>query len=264
MNATPLFLIGGIALLNACTTLPRPTIEAASPEADAVALVERSAEASGDPWARLREVTVAYDGEWSRLAESVQPVLVDSAYRKSSTETYRPAAEEVVQVHTGPAGNKRVTRRPGFIEVTRDGVTDTDPESRAAAALVADAYTLFTFGSSALKARAGSWSIIGQKNLAEEPCTLVQGLLRPGLGPSEADAVIAWIGDRTARLHRLQFTLNGLESTAGADVDVTFSDFRPGPFGTEWPHHFLERIRRPINAKAHEWRLVSLKAEAAR
>jgi hypothetical protein len=75
---------------------------------------------------------------------------------------------------------------------------------------------------------------------------------------SEADGVIAWIGNQTKRLHRVQLTLNGLESTAGADVDVTFGNFRPGPEETEWPHHFVERIRRPINAKAHEWKLTTI------
>ena len=76
---------------------------------------------------------------------------------------------------------------------------------------------------------------------------------------SEADGVIAWIGDETQRLHRVQLTLLGLESTAGADVDVTFSDFQAGPYGTEWPREFDERIRRPFDVPAHRWRMTGLK-----
>lgn len=62
-------------------------------------------------------------------------------------------------------------------------------------------------------------------------------------------------------MRRIQFSLNGLESTRGADVDVTFSDFRKAPDGSLWRGHFLERIQRPIPAKAHEWQMTSLKLD---
>jgi hypothetical protein len=68
-----------------------------------------------------------------------------------------------------------------------------------------------------------------------------------------------WISQRDHRLRRVQFTLNGLASTGGADVDVTFGDFQPGLRGTEWPRHFLETVRRPFTAKAHEWQMTELK-----
>jgi hypothetical protein len=164
----------------------------------------------------------------------------------------------VFQIHRGPAGEKRVLSTSSKITVWRNDETDPSAESREAAALVADAYIIFTFGSGVLRERGSSWQILGQRNLAGELCTLLSGTMRPGFGMSKAASVIAWIGSRTKRLHRIQLTLNGLASTAGADVDVTFGDLRAGPNGTEWPHHFSVRIRRPINAKAHEWRLTIL------
>jgi hypothetical protein len=97
-----------------------------------------------------------------------------------------------------------------------------------------------------------------------DPCDLVFGMLKPGVGRSDEDQVIAWISQRDKRLRRVQFTLNGLASTVGADVDVTFDDFQPGPNGTEWPRHFLETVRRPLTVKAHEWRMTALTANRAR
>jgi hypothetical protein len=224
----------------------------------AIRLLRQSSEISGDPWQKLRQVEVDYDGEWSGFAQRTQPVLVDAGFRKSSTEIYTPGRNSVSQLHRGPAGEKRVQRSPGNLEIWRNGEVSRGTEERRAAALVADAYTLFTFGSSVLKERGTSWRLLGRRMLHGESCQLIAGTLRPGLGESSADGVIAWIGLETKRLLRLQFTLNGLESTAGADVDVTFNDFQPGPYGTEWPRHFLERVRRPLDVKAHEWKMTNL------
>lgn len=213
---------------------------------------------SGNPWQELDTITVTYEGDWSSLARALQPTLVDAHYRQSSTEVYSPRKRQVLQSHRGPAGEKRVLRTPTSIAVSRNSTTDLSTDSLEAAALVADAYVVFTFGSSVLRECGSSWRNLGQRHLSGEMCTLIAGTLRPGFGMSEADGVIAWIGNQTKRLHRVQLTLNGLESTAGADVDVTFGNFRPGPEETEWPHHFVERIRRPINAKAHEWKLTTI------
>jgi hypothetical protein len=64
-------------------------------------------------------------------------------------------------------------------------------------------------------------------------------------------------------MRRLQFTLNGLDSTRGADVDVTFSDFHKAADGSVWPRTFVEYIQRPLRAKAHEWRMNSLKLDGS-
>lgn len=247
------------AFMGACTTLPLPVSKPADATSkDAVAVLRRSSEKAGNPWSRFHTVRVGYSGEWSRFVEKVQPVLTDPAFRKSSSELYEPKSERITQVHIGPAGEKRVVRIPGKTTVQRNRKPDFDTDSVAAAGLVADAYTVFTFGSSVLLARGLDLRIIGEQNLAGEKCTLVAGTMKPGFGPSEQDAVIAWIGTQTHRMHRFQFTLSGLASTAGADVDVTFSDFQPGPNATEWPRHFIERVRRPFDVQAHDWRMNSL------
>jgi hypothetical protein len=248
-----LLAILGTIVLASCTTLPRPHGDAA-----AEALLNESSQVAGHPWQRLNTVSVAYEGNWSSIAKTTQPVLVDANYRQISQEVYTPGKQQVLQIHRGPSGEKRVLRTRSDITVWRNGKADPSSESSEVAALVADAYIVFTFGSSVLRERGSSWQILGQRKLAGESCTLLAGTMRPGFGMSPADGVIAWIGNRTKRLHRIQLTLNGLASTAGADVDVTFGDFRAGPHGTEWQHHFIERVRRPINAKAHEWRLTKL------
>ena len=247
--------------LASCTTLPRPKISPQSTsDPEAVRLLQESSKRAGDAWQRLKRIEVAYDGEWTQFAERTQPILVDSGYRKSSIETYTPSQRRVLQVHRGPAGEKRVLRTRRKTSIWRNGEEANDPIELQAAALVADAYTLFTFGCSVLRERGSSWQLAGQRSLNGERCSLIAGTLRPGLGESDADAVIAWIGEETKRLHRVQFTLNGFESTAGADVDVTFGDFERGPHETEWPRHFVERVRRPLDVKAHEWRMIKLKA----
>lgn len=250
-----------------CTTLPSPEMSVRDPGGDeatgagALELLRLSSQRSGDPWQKLERVEVRYEGEWSKFAEMTQPVLVDAGYRKTSLEIYVPSRGLVQQEHRGPAGEKLVHRELGKIEVSRDGMQVTGEEELQAAALVADAYVLFTFGSSVLRERGSGWRVIGQRRLGGERCFLLSGELQPGLGFSERDAVIAWIGEETARLRRIQFSLNGLASTAGADVDVTFKDYQPDPdgFGTEWPRRFVERIRRPLDVKAHEWRMTDLK-----
>ena len=128
----------------------------------------------------------------------------------------------------------------------------------AAAALVADAYTVFVFGSSWLAENGRDFQLLPGGSIAGEPCHLVSGTLKPGLGRADSDSFIAWIGKGTGHLRRFQFTLNGLESTKGADVDVTFSEMRKAPDGSVWPTRFVERVQRPVNIPAHDWRMTSL------
>lgn len=244
---------------SSCTSLPRIAVgPTARSTQEALALLDASSARAGHPWQRMSDVTVRYNGDWTRLVPKLQPVLADVSYRKSSTERYQPKARRVVQTHLGPAGTKVVVRAGTALSLTRNGILISDTEDRAAAALVADAYTVFTIGSNVLRACGTGWHIIGERTLGGERCTLVSGIMKPGFGEAASDAVIAWIGHETKRLHRVQFTLNGLATTAGADVDVTFFDFQPGPSGTEWPRHFIGYVRRPLNLKAHEWRMTSL------
>ncbi len=248
-----------LILASSCTTLRNPSsVSTSNSNPAAHAILKKSAASHGNPWQRYERVKVSFDGKWEKLATRIQPVLTDPNFRKSSVETYFPRTGKVVQIHTGPSGTKTVTRSAKKISVSYNGETSQNAETRDAAALVADAYTLFLFGSSNLFGRATGLQLLPSDAVNGEACHLVSGALEPGLGNSPKDQFIAWISKDTGYLVRLQFTLNGLESTKGADVDVTFSDFKTVPGGSVWPTRFIEHVQRPVNIKAHEWRMTSL------
>ena len=251
--------VAAAVLLASCSSLPvpgKPTPDA--PTAEARKLILRSAARHGDGWKNYREVKVEYTGEWSPIAERLQPGLTDSGYRKSSVEIYQPATGNVRQVHTGPLGTKSVHRQRPKIRVAFNGTASSNQEVLDSAALVADAYTAFLFGPSWLSRKGTDFKLIGGRTLDGERCHLIAGRLSPGFGNSGEDHFIAWIGSDSGLMKRLQFTLNGLDSARGADVDVTFSDFRKAADGSVWPGNFVEYIQRPLLAKAHHWRMTSL------
>ena len=55
----------------------------------------------------------------------------------------------------------------------------------------------------------------------------------------------------------MRTTLSGLDSMRGAEVDVTFRDFRTID-GILRPTDFDERIRVPFDMHAHHWRMLGL------
>lgn len=249
-------------LLNACSSLPDPQLQPGKPTPEALSILKKSAVKAGRPWQTAQIVEVGFSGEWSKIVKTLQPELVDADFRRTSREIYTPRLRRVAQTHTGPGGSKQVTRTPDTIDVSYNGQPSTSEVEKDAAALVADAYTMFVFGTDYLLTRGCDWRLfLSMRRMAvnDDPCWLISGLLKPGIGRSAEDRIILWISQRDHRLRRVQFTLHGLASTGGADVDVTFSDFHPGPQGTEWPRHFLETVRRPFTAKAHEWQMTELK-----
>ncbi len=259
-NAIALVLLTGLV---SCTTLPRPGAERVPPQQapDGEQLITSSARESGSAWQQARKVKVHFTGNWAGPVVRLQPVLTDVEFRKSSVETYSPQSGQVIQIHNGPGGTKKVVRTPQSISVKFNGEPADDPEQLAAAALVVDAYQLFTFGASWLFDRGSNFQVIGQRKLNGESCWLVQAEVVPGFGLSERDWVIAWIGEQSLRTHRVQLTLNGLESTAGADVDVTFNDWQRGPQGTLWPTSYVERVRRPFDILAHTWQMAKVEVD---
>ena len=257
--------ISTAALLASCSSLPVPgQATAGAPSPEARQIIRQSAARHGDAWKNYREVKVGYTGEWAVIAERLQPGLTDSGFRKSSVETYQPLTGRVRQVHSGPLGTKTVDRLRPEIRVGFNGTASTDREVLDSAALVADAYTAFLFGPSWLSRKGADFKIIGERKLDGERCHLIAGRLSPGFGDSKEDHFIAWIGHDSSLMRRFQFTLNGLDSTRGADVDVTFSDFRKAADGSVWPGNFVEYIQRPLLAKAHQWRMTSLKLDGVR
>jgi hypothetical protein len=254
----------GLSLLASCSNLPVPGASPgtrSSANAKALSVLKRSAAKSGNPWQRYRQVKVSYSGEWSYLATRLQPVLTDPGFRKGSVETYQPRSGRVQQLHTGPEGTKQVTREGSKTAVVVNGKVSKDSDVTAAAALVVDAYTAFLFGPSWLVGHGSELTLLPQKSLGGESCTLVSGKLSPGIGSQAADYFIAWIGDDSGLMRRFQFSLNALDSTRGADVEVTFSDHWKAADGSVWPGHFVETIERPILTKAHDWRLTGLRLD---
>ena len=86
-------------------------------------------------------------------------------------------------------------------------------------------------------------------------CDKMLAVLRPGLGAVKQDRVVLYIDRQSHLLRRVSFTLNGLESTQGAEVHVDFSEHQRLA-GVMFPTRFHERIDRPVNLDAHRWQLL--------
>ena len=88
-----------------------------------------------------------------------------------------------------------------------------------------------------------------------QACDELLAVLRPGLGLAEEDRVILFIDQGTHLLRRVQFTLNALESTQGAEVQVDLSTHRKLA-GVMFPTEYYEHIDRPVSLDAHRWQLL--------
>ncbi len=229
----------------------------------ALAAVERARAAQGGAaFDQIGVVNVRYEGKWGAIGPKFQPVLVDREFRSDSAETLELPSRALVQRHVGPGGTKVVRRDAEGVSVFYNGEESNDPEVRAAAALVADAYTMFLLGPFYFDRPGVTLAMAGEGRVGEEPCVEVLAVLRPGFGFSDEDRVVLSIARQSGRLLRVRFTLNGLASTAGAEVDVTFSGFREVG-GVSWATEFVERIRAPFDLFAHRWRMVGLELEGA-
>ncbi len=241
---------------------PSPT--ASTPTtADARALLDACLAAHGGKAAydRLHDVNVRYSSHWAAVGPRLQPKLSDTGYRQGSEERYLSVATGwiVGQDHHGPRGRKHVLRvPPDKIVVQYDGraAPSADPEVNAAAALVTDAYSMFLFGPDFFQRRAAALTrLAATANVDDRDCDELLAVLRPGFGPSKEDRVILFIDRQTHVLRRVQFTLNALESTQGAEVQVDFSQHQKLA-GILFPTEFYEHIDRPVNLDAHRWQLL--------
>jgi hypothetical protein len=260
MKQMPLMLIFLIALLSSCASTQICSRSITHSEPEALALVKASQKAHGSAaFERIRDLSVRYEGKWAAIGPRFQPVLVDSKFRGSSEERIILSPRVIAQSHTGPGGVKKVLREPGQIAVAYNGTVSQDAEARQAAALVADAYALFLLGPFYFQQKGTVFVMNGESLVDHSLCDEVLAILRPGIGMAEEDRVILHIDRESKLLRRVRLTLNGLESTRGAEVDVTFRDFK-NIDGVLWPTDFDERIRSPLKLHAHHWHLRGLES----
>ncbi len=261
MNNTlvPCLLVLAVSLLSACSSSQICSREIARSDPAAVALIAASQRAQGmKAFENVSDVSVRYEGKWGSIGPRFQPVLVDKTFRGSSEERLILGSKRIIaQEHTGSAGKKSVLREPGRIAVTYNGSPSANEEATQAAALVADAYTMFLLGPHYFNRPGVILAKAGEEIVEDAVCDQVLAVLRPGLGMAGEDRVILSIDRANKQLRRVRMTLNGLESTQGAEVDVTFRDFRMIA-GVLWPTDFVERVRVPFDLHAHHWKLNGL------
>lgn len=257
-HASQSLLAAVTCLLSACASPKICTREIQKSDAKAVELVAASQRAHGKKaFAKVRDVSVRYDGQWAPIGPRFQPVLADTSFRRGSEERLLVGPRIIAQEHTGPAGKKFVVRAPGEITIGYNRSPSTDDEAKRAAALVADAYTMFLLGPFYFDRPGVVLASNGEEIVDKAMCDQVLAVLRPGFGFAKEDRVILFIDRATKQLRRVRMTLSGLESTRGAEVDVTFRDFRTID-GIAWPTDFDERIRVPFDLHAHHWKMLGV------
>ena len=260
-----------VPLVSGCrAALPPGPISSSDP--DALSLLHLSATAHGLPaYAGIDDLNVSYAGHWHRLVTILQPVLVDSRFRGGSQERLLLHDGVIAQSHSGIDGHKQVVKinpanEGGSVHVWFNGEETHDRDRIDAAALVADAYSLFLLGPIWLDvnasprrdiqaARAGTAEV--RQTQQTYICDVLNLRLSPGIGNSDADQLALYIDHETRLMRRVRMTLNGLESTRGALVDVDTFAHR-SMHGIMWPTAFHERLLRPVPLDVHEWRLVGL------
>lgn len=249
-----------LAALAGCTTIPPQTKSAT--DADARALLDETQAAHGKAaFAAIRDLSVSYDGEWFGVVTRLQPVLTDTGFRKTSEERtlFGSTSSEhmVAQTHRGPAGEKFVLRKGREANVWYNAKPESDREKRAAAHLVVEAYQLFLYPAFYVE-RAQHLERAGRASVNGRECDLLLAVLRPGIGDSTEDRVVLYIDRQDKLVRRVRLTLEGLDSTKGAIVDVDHDRFVEIA-GVKWPTHFYEALVRPFpGLPAHDFSLTGL------
>jgi len=248
--------LAGLFFLAGCSGLPPSHVE---PHPDGMTKLERAAEAQGAAQLKLlHDINVSYSGTWSNLINKIQPVLIDEDYRGGSDERLLLEPMAIGQRHTGRSGTKQVYRSADAVQVWRNDDVDTDADSLAAAALVADDYRLFLLGSMLLAKTAASAEDLGFGMVAGSECDRILVTLKPGLGFSSEDRVEVAVDHATHLLRRMRFSLEGLGSTRGAVAQIDLSDYVV-VHGIAWPTHFVESLVKPIpGLRIHDWHLTGL------
>lgn len=223
---------------------------------EARAIFDRCLQAHGGDvreWAQ--DLNFSVDGTWNFLVQRIQPLVADGSLRERSQERIRPT-EQLYSVHwVGPEGTKQVVRTPQTVEVYINGIRQSDPATREASAMTADATQLFHLGPSFLAMRGAEF--VRLEDRQEDGVTYRRLLttLRPGFGFSPQDDVILWIHPESDRLFRVHLTVDGFRGTRGAHVDTTFLAYRQvGRMLV--PVELNERLRAPFPLNVHRWRMT--------
>ena len=258
-----------VALLTACSSMPTPKY-AATP-ADARALLDQTQAAHGKAaFLAIRDLSVAYDGTWFDIVTKVQPILTDKTFRKASEERMlfgdksgaKFSDDVIAQIHTGDAGKKMVLRDGSLPLGARASVwfnqqPETNRDKIAAAHLVVEAYQLFLYPAFYVE-RASYLERVGTGSVGGRECDLLLVVLRPGIGNSAEDRVVLYIDKQDKLVKRVRLTLEGLDSTKGAIVDVDHDRFVEIA-GVIWPTHFYEALVAPFpGLPAHDFSLRGL------
>ena len=246
-------------------SLPAPS------DQDAIALLRQSADAHGlAAYTSIQDLNVSYAGHWRRLVGVLQPTLVDSGFRGGSQERLLLRDGITAQSHLGPKGHKQVVRisagTGSSTEVWLNEVQIHDRDRVDAAAFVVEAYALFLLGPILLVAnqnphRETQAALAKMQELrqgkARYSCDVLNLKVRPGFGNADEDELALYIDRDTHLMRRVRMTINGLESTRGALVDVDTYEHRL-IHGIMWPTAFHERLLRPAPLDVHQWRLTGL------
>ena len=258
-------VISVLALMTACSSVPMP--QQSKTQADARALLDQSQAAHGKAaFSVIRDLSVAYDGTWFDIVTKVQPILTDKTFRKASEErmifTDKFSDNVIAQIHTGDAGKKMVLRGGGLPLGERASVwlnqqPETNRDKIAAAHLVVEAYQLFLYPAFYVE-RATHLERVGTGSVGGRECELLLAVMRPGIGNSVEDRVVLYIDKQDKLVRRVRLTLEGLDSTKGAIVDVDHSKFVEIA-GVTWPTHFYESLVAPFpGLPAHDFSLRGL------
>jgi hypothetical protein len=253
------------ALLTACSSVPMP--QQSKTQADARALLDQSQAAHGKAaFMAIRDLSVAYDGTWFDIVTKVQPILTDKTFRKASEERMLFSGKSgdnlIAQMHTGDAGKKMVLRDTSLPLGERASVwvnqqPETNRDKIAAAHLVVEAYQLFLYPAFYVE-RAAHLERVGTGSVGGRDCELLLAVMRPGIGNSAEDRVVLYIDKQDKLVRRVRLTLEGLDSTKGAIVDVDHDKFVEIA-GVTWPTHFYEALVAPFpGLPAHDFSLRGL------
>lgn len=260
MRLIQLVALSLLLMLGGCASRGIPQASGQFEELSARALLKRSAEAHGlAAYQQIKDLNVSYSGEWYGLVSRIQPGLIDAGFRQASQErTLLKSAPLTGQNHQGAQGSKQVIRAAGSVQVYYNNAPSTDKEALAAAALVADAYRMFLTGPFYFLDNNLSLEMAEGETVDGRACEALLAVRRPGHGWSAEDRYLLFIDRENHLLRRVRFTMEGLDSTKGAIVEVDFFDHQ-NIAGVIWPTRFFERLRKPIpNLPVHDWRLTGL------